>query len=203
MQNYSLRRSVTKRLDRRIHKTNSQSDDYCIVIPHNSGQIGLGDALTSIILEYSSSPMFGAPKIDTPQGPAVDNRPQMIIANFSNYNNSITPLDDKSSSSDGYDGCDGYECYKGRCARRYIKSQLIARKTVFWNTCRLIQNDLFISLLTPRQLTSDINNSLFACLPEDIIRIIILELMQIGLFNTTGIDYIGRSQDICLPISNT
>ena len=192
----------TKSLDRRIHKTNSQSDDYCIVIPHNPGQTGLGSALTSIILEYSSTHMFGSPKIDTPQGCMADDRPQMIIANFSNYNNSI-PLDDKSSSSDGYDGydgCDGYERYKGRCVRRYINSQLIARKTVFWNTCLLIQNDLFISLLTPRQLSSDINNSLFAYIPEEIVRIIILELMQIGLFNTNGIDYAGR--DICLPISN-
>jgi hypothetical protein len=195
---------ITKSLDRRIHKTNSQSDDYCIVIPHNPGQtglgLGLGSALTSIILEYSSTHMFGSPKIDTPQGYMADDRPQMIIANFSNYNNSITPLDDKSSSSDGYDGCDGYECYKGRCVRRYINSQLIARKTVFWNTCLLIQNDLFISLLTPRQLSSDINNSLFAYLPEEIIRIIIIHLTQIGLFNTSGIDY--TEGDVCLPISN-
>jgi hypothetical protein len=194
---------ITKSLDRRIHKTNRQSDDYCIVIPHNPGQTGLGSALTSIILEYSSSPMFGSPKIDTPHGSVADDRPQMIIANFSNYNNSIPPLEDKSSSDhdgNGCDGCDGYECYERLCVRRHINSQLIARKTVFWNTCQLIQNDLFISLLTPRQLTSDINNSLFAYLPEEIVRIIIIHLTQIGLFNTSGIDYAAR--DICLPISN-
>jgi len=198
MQNHSTQRSATKKsLDRRIHKISADApNDYCVVIPHISGRSGLGDALTSIILEYSSSPMFGPPKIDTQQGYMVDKRPQTIIANFSNYHNTIAPLEDKSLASEGF------ECYEGVNIRRHINSQRLARKKVFWNTCQIIQNDLFISLLTPRQLTSEINNSLFVYLPDEIVRIIIVQLMQIGLFNTIGMDHIGLSQDICLPISN-
>ena len=91
----ALVRGITKKgMTQRRHKTSTyyvngskKTTNYTVVIPHIQGQIGLGDGLNTIMLEYSDANMFGKPILDSQDGPKPDSRPQAIIANMSNHNN--------------------------------------------------------------------------------------------------------------------
>ena len=183
------------------HKGQKKIAKYCIVIHHIDGLTGLGDGLGRIILEYSTASMFGKPVMDTHNGYIPDQRAQTIIAAFSNHNNILPYIEDIDRETGAISTT---ECHEGTVFRRNINLQRLGRKHVFWATCKIIQDDLFTSLFARREMISstDINQSLFAYLPSEIVTIIIKQLVQIGLFNTLGID-VQRTQhhDFCCPIS--
>jgi len=187
-----------KQLTKRYHKTSQYFTNgkhccsyYSVVIPFVYQQIGLGDGLTNIMIEYSDVKMFGQPIIDSPTGYIGDKRPQIIIANHHNHNNTLPYV----TTPDGTT-----ECYEGAAFRRNINLERLSRKHVFLHTCKIIQDDLLTSLFA-RQLMQHgssicINPSLFGYLPSEIVTLIVKQLQSIGLFNTYGINYINDPKDI-------
>ena len=193
----ALVRGITKKgMTQRRHKTSTyyvngskKTTNYTVVIPHIQGQIGLGDGLNTIMLEYSDANMFGKPILDSQDGPKPDSRPQAIIANMSNHNNILPYVQNP-------DDCT--ECYEGTIFRKNINLQRLARKHVFWHSCKIIQDDLFLSLLVRRDMADGSQNTtLFGYLPTEIIEIIIQQIYYIGLFNTHGIEYVSNFDDFC------
>lgn len=191
-----VKHSIKKKLQCRYHKNilnNSKSINYSILLHYRENQIGLGDGLTNIILNYSTEKMFGKPIVFDKNGYIGDKRPQMIICDNHNYNNIIPYIENDENISS--------ECYEGQIFRKNINLQRLSRKIVFWNTCKIIQEDLFVSLLARSSMKSNnvlyVNNSLFCYLPYEIIEIIIKNILSLGLFNTFGIDYTNKPLDKC------
>ena len=181
-------------LGKRIHKTSPDNKKYSIFIPYVLHQCGLGDALSNIIISYSDQKMFGKPKQHTDTGYIKDQRPQIIITDHSNHNNIMIYVEDRELL---------YECCEGAMFRRNLNLQRLSRKHVFWQSCKIIQEDLFLSLFARNMMLSStgnndvINNSLFAMLPDELIELIINAIKEIGLFNTSYIEMTQRSKDYC------
>ena len=195
---YQKRIDNVGQLTKRFHKTSSYSKNgvqkkshYTIAIPCIPNQNGLGDSLTNIMIEYSNVPMFGKPDTNKPEGHVSDSRPQIIIANHCNHNNTLPFVPEPNSSS---------ECYEGTMFRRNINLQRLTRKHAFLQACKLIQDDLFVTLFS-----SSIQNSIYTCgqinlmkcLPIELIELIVKELNVIGLFNSYGVGYTTADDDFC------
>ena len=185
------------KLNKRIHKTSTyfkngteKKSHYTISIPYTPAQNGLGDGLTNIMIEYSTGIMFGIPETSTPNGHVPDSRPQTIIANHCNHHNTLPFVKEPNTSC---------ECYEGTIFRRNINLQRLARKQAFLQSCKLIQDDLFISLLVSGKQTHTDHDeiNLMGCLPIELIELIVKQIQFIGLFNTYGIEYTTRGEDFC------
>lgn len=190
---FTMKGITKKQLDKRFHKLSPDKKHYTISIPCIQNQHGIGDALTHIILSYSSTYSFGTPNEYTNDKFVGDNRPQTVITDFTNHNNVLLHHEDIDSNC---------ECYEGTVFRRNINLQRLSRKKVFWQTCKIIQDDLFTSMFArPYMLENSIQNvynpSYFAILPDELIEMIIKYIYSIGLFNTKGIEYPEKSRDYC------
>lgn len=193
---YQKRVNNVSQLTKRFHKTSTYSQNgvqkkshYAIAIPCIPNQNGLGDSLTNIMIEYSNVPMFGKPTTNTPEGHVPDTRPQIVIANHCNHNNTLPFVQEPNSLS---------ECYEGAIFRRNINLQRLTRKHVFLESCKLIQDNLFITLFSsPIQNSTCDQINLFGCLPIELIELIVHEIKAIGLFNSCGVEYITAGDDFC------
>ena len=170
----ALVRGITKKMTQRRHKTSTyyvngskKTTNYTVVIPHIQGQIGLGDGLNTIMLEYSDANMFGKLFLTVRMSPKPDSRPQAIIANMSNHNNILPYVQNPGDCT---------ECYEGTVFRKNINLQRLARKHVFWHSCKIIQDDLFLSLLVRRDMADGSQNTTLLDIPTEIIEIIITDI---------------------------
>ena len=164
--------------DRIIHYFDHKQKNtgYSIRIHHNKSLIGFGDGLNNIILSYTNQKMF--PKQNVFDNIITDQRPQKIIAELSNYNNLKSSLyPDESHTNNDLD------CTRNILLRRNLQLQKLHSNYVFNYFSKIIETDLYISLLCEIKRLDNTNNSLFNILPEDIIINIIQFLQKSHLFD--------------------
>ena len=173
--------SNTKNLNRIIHKYSYtqyyQIVNYSIKIYYNKSIIGLGDGLNNIIMTYSNSKMFPKPNIICDM---IENnkqlRPQTILAKFSNFNNLKTiPYHESFIKSNNQ------PIFKKILLQKNLKKQLFFEKYIFNYFSKIIQDELYISLLC--EINRNTSLSYYNTLPQDIIILIINFLTKLNLFD--------------------
>ena len=174
-------------LTKRIHKSTifkhgqkTMSKSYIIIIPCQSNHIGLGDALENIMIQYSDTSVFKRNVNCLTTYSRRDLRPQTIIANHANHNNIVPFVEDLAL----LENIEHDECREGYILRRNINLQRLHRKQTFWTICQKIRENLIVSLFSGCTITAiDTQpNNLFACLPQEIICLIVDNLDAIKLF---------------------